>query len=80
MRVDLTQRRRSSEKRRCPRVIPVTLEVHQRAIQIARSTGYHFYDSLMLAAAVEGGCTVFYSDDLHHGQAIGSLRIHNPFR
>lgn len=64
----------------CPRVIPLTLEVHRRAIRIARTTGYHFYDALMLSAAIEGDCTVFYSDDLHHGQAIDGLRIRNPFR
>jgi predicted nucleic acid-binding protein len=33
----------------------------------------------MLAAALEGSCTVFYSEDLHDGQAIDNLTIRNPF-
>ena len=40
---------------------------------------YSFYDSLIIAAALEAGCDLLYSEDLHHGQHIGRLRIENPF-
>ena len=38
-----------------------------------------FYDSLLLAAALEASCTVFYSEDMHDGQTIGGMTIQNPF-
>jgi predicted nucleic acid-binding protein len=63
----------------CRPPIPVTLKVHRHALYIAQSTGYHIYDSLMLAAALEASCTVFYSEDMHDGQVIDNLTIRNPF-
>ena len=32
-----------------------------------------------LAAALDAGCKVLYSEDLQHGQRIRDLRIENPF-
>jgi predicted nucleic acid-binding protein len=63
----------------CEPAIPVTLSVHRRGLDIAQASGYHIYDSLMLAAALEASCTVFYSEDMHDGQAVGNLTIRNPF-
>jgi predicted nucleic acid-binding protein len=34
---------------------------------------------LILAAALEAGCTVLYSEDMQDGQKIDSLTIRNPF-
>jgi predicted nucleic acid-binding protein len=63
----------------CPAPIALTAAIHNRGLQIAQASGYHIYDSLMLAAALEASCTVFYSEDMHDGQAIESLTIRNPF-
>ncbi|MGX9726025.1 MAG: PIN domain-containing protein [Candidatus Electronema sp. VV] len=44
---------------------------------------YHFsyWDSLILAAALESSCAVVYSEDLQAGQQIeGRLTIVNPFK
>ncbi len=38
-----------------------------------------WFDSLILAAAIEGGCSTLYSEDLQHGQRVGELSIENPF-
>ena len=59
--------------------LPLTLEIHQSAINIARDYDYHFYDSLILAAALQAGCSIVYTEDLRHGQTIDGLTIHNPF-
>ncbi len=40
---------------------------------------FHFYDALIVAAALEAGCERLYTEDLQHGQTIGGLRIENPF-
>jgi predicted nucleic acid-binding protein len=63
----------------CAAPVPVTLEVHRQAVRIAEIHRYNFYDSLMLAAAMEASCTVFYSEDMQDGQEIGGLTIRNPF-
>ena len=64
----------------CEPPIPLTLETHEEALRIAKRFHYHIYDSLVLAAAKEAGCTTLYSEDMQHAQKIGSLIIHNPFR
>jgi predicted nucleic acid-binding protein len=39
-----------------------------------------FWDSLIVASAIENKCTILYTEDLHHSQLIaGRLRILNPF-
>lgn len=38
-----------------------------------------WYDSLIIAAALEAHCTILYSEDLNQGQTFGSLTIENPF-
>lgn len=63
----------------CEPPVPLSLETHVSAIEIAERYGYHIYDALILAAALEAGCHVLCSEDMQHGQKIGSLTIHNPF-
>ena len=67
-------------ERLCDPVVPVTLRVHRQALEISETSGYHLYDSLLLAAALEADCDVFYSEDLQDGQSMGPLTIRNPFR
>jgi predicted nucleic acid-binding protein len=41
---------------------------------------YSYYDSLILASAVESRCTILYSEDMQNGQVIEkNLKIVNPF-
>ena len=40
---------------------------------------FSWWDSLIIAAALEAGCTTLLSEDLHHGQYIHGLTIINPF-
>jgi predicted nucleic acid-binding protein len=52
----------------------------QKACQIADRYGFSFYDSLIVAAALESACEILYSEDLQHGQTIDKvLTIKNPF-
>ncbi len=55
-----------------PRLFAEALAIHQQ-------TQYRFYDSLIVAAALESGVPTLYSEDLQHDRAIGNLRILNPF-
>jgi predicted nucleic acid-binding protein len=56
-----------------------SVELYHQAIDISERWKYSFYDSLVIASALQSGCTVLYSEDLQHGQKIGNLRILNPF-
>jgi predicted nucleic acid-binding protein len=40
---------------------------------------FSFYDSMIIAAAMESGSEILYSEDLQHNQEIFSLKIVNPF-
>jgi len=57
-----------------------TLALYRRGLDIQARYGFSFYDSLIVAAALESGCTRIYSEDLQHGQQIEGLTIENPFK
>jgi predicted nucleic acid-binding protein len=56
-----------------------TLKTHERALRIAQRYGYHFFDALVIAAALEAGSSTLYTEDMQDGQAIEALTIRNPF-
>ena len=64
----------------CPMIVPLTIEMHGRALRVARRYDYRFFDALMIAAALEASCDTLYSEDLQDGQRIEGLVIQNPFR
>lgn len=42
--------------------------------------GFSYWDSLILASALEASCPVLYSEDMQHNQIIeNSLTVINPF-
>lgn len=62
-------------------VTPLTLETHDRALQIAERYGFSIYDALIVSAALLAGCPMLYSEDLQDGQIIdGVLTVTNPFK
>lgn len=62
-------------------IIPLTLEIHDQALQLAERFGFSIYDSLIVSAAMQAGCDTLYTEDLQDGQVIeGVLAISNPFK
>jgi predicted nucleic acid-binding protein len=59
--------------------VPASIALYHRALDIQARYRYGFYDSLIIAAALEAGCTRLYSEDLQHGQRVERLVIENPF-
>jgi predicted nucleic acid-binding protein len=57
-----------------------SLRLYHGALDVQTRFRLNFYDSLIVAAALEAGCTRLYSEDLQHGQRIEGLTIENPFR
>ncbi|KAG0163887.1 hypothetical protein DFQ28_011027 [Apophysomyces sp. BC1034] len=66
--------------RRFCSVMPLTIDVHDRARQIAQRHQLAFYDACIVAAAAVAGCQTLYSEDMSHGQIFeDGLMIKNPF-
>jgi predicted nucleic acid-binding protein len=51
----------------------------EKALSIQMQFRFTFYDSLIIAASLEAGCTTLFSEDMQHGQVVESLQIANPF-
>ena len=65
----------------CASILPVTVETHDSALQVAERYNYSMFDALIVASALEAGSDTLWSEDMHHGMMIdGRLRIANPFR
>ena len=63
----------------CPSVTSLTLETHDRALEIAQRYGYQIFDALVIAAALDAGSSTLYTEDMQDGQRIEALTIRNPF-
>ncbi|MBD2514460.1 PIN domain-containing protein [Nostoc sp. FACHB-973] len=56
-----------------------TTEVIQ-ALEINAQYNYSYWDSLIIATALLGKCSIIYSEDMQHNQLIDNkVRIVNPF-
>jgi predicted nucleic acid-binding protein len=53
--------------------------LYGEALRIGARFELPWYDSLIVASAIEGECAVLYSEDFQDGQQIGSLTLSNPF-
>jgi predicted nucleic acid-binding protein len=60
--------------------LSVTRATHLSALTIAERHGLSFFDALIVASALEAGCTTLLSEDMQSGRVIdGRLTIRNPF-
>lgn len=60
-------------------VYEITVENVSHAMKISNEIQYSYWDSLILAMAIDTGCSILYSEDLNSGQEIEGLKIVNPF-
>lgn len=60
--------------------ISTTREIVLQAIDFSINYQYSIWDSLILAAAIDAGCRIVYSEDLNDGQIIEGVEIKNPFQ
>lgn len=61
-------------------VVPSSPALILAAIDLSFVTGYTLWDSLILQAAAESGCTRVITEELQHGQSIRGMTVENPFR
>ena len=58
----------------------LTAQTYTKAFQIRKQYNISYWDSLVVASALESGCTKLYSEDMQEGLVVdGVLNIINPF-
>lgn len=61
-------------------VLPLTPGTHDRGLGLARAHGLAVYDAMIVAAALEAGCSTLMTEDMQHGRVFdGQLTVCNPF-
>lgn len=69
-----------NDLRRFVDVKPLTVQTHERGIALAHRHQLSVYDAMIVAAALEAGCSTLVSEDLSNGQRFESrLTVRNPF-
>jgi predicted nucleic acid-binding protein len=56
-----------------------SIPFYEKSLIIKDDTGFSFYDSLIVTAALESNCTILYTEDLQHERIVRELTIRNPF-
>ncbi len=52
---------------------------HLHALQLRKDYQLSYWDSLIVAAALEAGCQTLLSEDMQHQQNLSGLTVVNPF-
>jgi predicted nucleic acid-binding protein len=59
---------------------PVILSTIKLAQKLIGKYDFQLFDGIVVAAALEANCDIFYSEDMQDGQVIeNTLKIVNPF-
>lgn len=59
--------------------VSASAHLYHRGLDIQDRYRIEYYDALIVAAALEAGCTRLLTEDLQDGQRIETLTIENPF-
>lgn len=61
-------------------VRPLTVEVHESGLALAERYRLPTFDAMIVASALDAGCTTLWSEDMQHGMAFEQrLKVVNPF-
>jgi len=62
-------------------VHPLTVETHDIGRALEERYKFSVYDAMIVAAAMQAGCTTLFSEDMQHGLSVhDQLTILNPFQ
>nr|WP_289626254.1 PIN domain-containing protein [Desulfonauticus submarinus] len=62
-------------------VVPLTLDIVRKSWEIKEKYKFSYWDSLIVASALENNCSILYTEDMQDGQIIEKkLEIVNPFK
>lgn len=60
-------------------IVNVTSNIIRQSSTLRISYRLSYWDSIIIATAIDANCDVVYSEDMQNGQHIGGLVIQNPF-
>lgn len=61
-------------------IAPLTVDLFQSALALHLRHQISHWDALIVAAALQTGCRILYSEDLNDGQDYDGVKVVNPFR
>lgn len=61
-------------------VVPLTIQIHDKGLQLAERYNFSIYDAMIVAAALSSDCDTLFSEDLQEGMQIEGLSIVNPLQ
>jgi predicted nucleic acid-binding protein len=53
--------------------------LYRKALDVHSTTGFSFYDSLIIVGAMRGQCSCLLTEDMQTGREIEGVKIVNPF-
>lgn len=56
-----------------------SFDLYQHALYLKEKHKLSFYDSIIVASAIQADCKKLYTEDLHSGQVIEGVVVENPF-
>jgi predicted nucleic acid-binding protein len=59
---------------------PPSEALFAEAIHLRSRYQLGWYDSLIVASAIQSECSTLHTEDLHHGLQIRNITVQNPFR
>ena len=59
-------------------ICEISTETVFKALDLKNKYKYSYYDSLILSSAIENGCKVTFSEDMHDNQKVETTTIINP--
>jgi predicted nucleic acid-binding protein len=61
-------------------IIPISSSTLLKSAELIKKFQFQLFDAIIVAASLQAGCDILYSEDMHHGLLINnSLTILNPF-
>ena len=61
-------------------IVPLSIEVHEGALELLDRYQLSWYDALIVSAAIESDCETLWSEDMHNGLVVNkTMTIRNPF-
>ncbi len=62
-------------------IATLSVRLTNTACRLRLSHGFSFWDSMIVASALESKCSILYTEDMQDGQLVDRrLRIENPFK
>ena len=61
-------------------IVPLSVEVHEGALELLDKYQISWYDALIVSAAIESDCDTLWSEDMHNGLVVNkTMTIRIPF-